>query len=225
MSDPTEPGRVTGSHERVSRNTKRGADSGSPVGSPLAIVLTVVAVAAGFLVFRSISDDDSAGGLPGGATTVSGVTIPGGGTAAPIVPGQVTTPIPTVAGTPTRTGADVVVGNASAASGVAADMTQQLSDLGYTMGTATDQADGQENLETSIVYYVPGGSAEAVAQSLATDMGGLTVEPMPSTLPVASLGENGTVLLMLGNDYAGEDVPGPAPATPSIPATPTSQPN
>ncbi|MDQ3543612.1 MAG: LytR C-terminal domain-containing protein [Actinomycetota bacterium] len=222
MSDPTEPGRVTGSHERVSRTTTRGADSGSPVGSPLAIVLTVVAVAAGFLVFRSISDSDSAGGLPGG--TVSGVTIPGGGTAAPIVPGQVTTPTPTVAGAPTRTGADVVVGNASAASGVAADMTQQLSDLGYTMGTATDQADGQENLETSIVYYVPGGSAEAVAQSLANDMGGLTVEPMPSTLPVASLGENGTVLLMLGNDYAGEDVPGPAPATPSIPATPTSEP-
>ncbi len=222
MSDPTEPGRVTGSHERVSRNSTRGANSGSPVGSPLAIVLTVVAVAAGFLVFRSISDSDSAGGLPGGAT-VSGVTIPGGGTAAPIASGQATTPISTGAGAPTRTGADVVVGNASAASGVAADMTQQLSDLGYTMGTATDQADGQENLETSIVYYVPGGSAEAVAQSLAIDMGGLTVEPMPSTLPVASLGENGTVLLMLGNDYAGEDVPGPAPATPSIPATPTSQ--
>jgi len=221
MSDSTEPGRVTGSHERVARNTNRGADSRSPVGSPLAIALTVVAVAAGFLIFRSISDDGSAGGVPGGATTLPVVTAPGGGAAAPTVPGQVTAPA--VTGAPDREGAVVVVGNASAASGVAADMTEQLADLGYTMGTATDQAEGLENLETSIVYYVPGGSAETVANSLANDMGGLTVEPMPSTLPVASLGDDGTVVLMLGNDYAGDEVPGPSPSTPAVPSTPTSE--
>ena len=221
MSDPTDPGRVTGSQERVSRTPSRPSDSGSPVGSPLTIVLTLIALAAGLLIFRSISDDGNAGGLPGG-TTLPVVTDVSGNTVPTTLPGQVTTPTaPAVTPPPSRIGATVVVGNASAASGVAAGMTEQLTELGYTMGAATDQAEGQENLETSIVYYVVGNDTEAVARSLANDLGGLTVEPMPSTEPVVSMGD-GTVLLMLGNDLAGEEIPGAPPSVPSVPSAPTT---
>ena len=41
----------------VPRRTPRSADGGAPVSGALAIVLAVVAVVAGFLILRSISDD------------------------------------------------------------------------------------------------------------------------------------------------------------------------
>ena len=48
--------------ERGSRRSQRVGDSGSPVGSTLSIVLAVVAVIAGFLILRAITDDDDDGG-------------------------------------------------------------------------------------------------------------------------------------------------------------------
>ena len=51
--------------ERGRDATQRVGDSGSPVGSTLSIVLAVVAVIAGFLILRAITDDDD-----GGATDV-----------------------------------------------------------------------------------------------------------------------------------------------------------
>ena len=223
MSDPTDPGRVTGSHERTQRNNTRVGDSGSPVGSPLTIVLAVIAVVAGFLIFRSISDDGAGvAGLDGGAgTTLPVVTDPTGAVVSTLA-GQVTTPTVTVA--PTRAGATVVVANASSTGQVAAPMSEQLAALGYTMGEPTSQAAGDDypNLDTSIVYFEVGNNSEAVARQLGLDMGGLTVEPMPDPPPVEGGVASGPVVLMLGNDLAGEDVPGPGPTTPAIPSTPTS---
>jgi hypothetical protein len=209
---------VSGAHERPTRTTRVG-DTGSPVGSPLTIVLAVIAVAVGFLIFRSISDDGNASGigeLPSATTLPTGPTTPGqttvvGNTAAP---GVTTT---AAAVTETRTGASVVVANASSTGQVAQPMTDQLAELGYTMGEATSQVEGPENLETSLVYFQVGNNCEAVARTLANDMGGLTVEAMPSPIPVDGGAIDGCVLLMLGNDLAGEEIPGPPPQAPAAP--------
>src|SRR5688572_8114418 len=160
MSDPTDPG-VSGAHERPSRSTRVG-DSGSPVGSPLTIVLAVIAVAAGLLIFRPISDDGNAGGLgdiPDAATTVPAITQPG----------ETAAPGSTAAGTATTTaaatgrvtdGATVVVANASSTGQVAGPMSDQLAELGYTMGEPTSQEEGPDNLEDSIVYFSVGNNCE-----------------------------------------------------------------
>lgn len=219
MSDATDPGHVTGAHERQTRTTPRVGDSGSPLGSPLTIVLALIAVAAGFLIFRSISDGDGAGADP------TATTVPGPGST---VAGQTTTPgatqpTTTAAGTtpPVREGATVVVANASDTGGVAAAMTAELEELGYTLAEPTDQIAGDPNLDTSIVFYVVGNNTEAVAQSLALDMGGLDVEAMPDPIPANEMG-TGNVLLMLGNDLAGESPPGRPPAAPAAPTNPTT---
>ena len=223
MSDSTDPGGMSGSHERTSRSTRAG-DSGSPVGSPLTIVLAVIAVAVGFLIFRSISDDGDAGGL---------IDVPDGGTTIPVAqPGETAAPGSTVSGAATTIaaaqtgrvtdGATVVVANASSTGQVAAPMSDQLAELGYTMGEPMSQEEGPDNLEESIVYFSVGNNCEAVARSVANDMGGLEVEAMPTPIPVEGGAIDGCVLLMLGNDYAGEDVPGPPPSAPAAPSTPTA---
>jgi len=203
MSDPTDPGGVGANADR-GRSSTRVGDSGSPVGSPLTIVLALIAVAVGFLIFRSIDDSDAGGPeVSGGATTVAG--------AATTAPGATTATTAAAATTaPTRVvdGATLIVANASAASGVATQMTQQLETAGYTMADPTDQAEGDENLETSVVYYVEAPpQIQTVAQSVARDLGGLEVQPMPNPIPVdgGSIG-TATVLVMLGDDIAGQSL-------------------
>jgi len=227
MSDPTDPGGVTGGHERSSRNSTRTGDSGSPVGSPLTIVLAVIAVAAGFLIFRSISDDNSdAGGLVptsaapapgGGATTTAGGTAPAGGTVA--------TPA-TTAGVRVTDGATVIVANASGVSGSAGTMSDELEAAGYTMEGPTDD-DSDEPLEETVVYFVVGTATEAVAQSVARDLGNVEVQPMPDPIPTSdgSIGA-AAVLVLLGSDTAGQSLeeltPPAAPAAPSVATTTTT---
>jgi len=191
------------------------------VGSPLTIVLAVIAVVAGFLIFRSISDEGSAGGLPSDVT-LPVVTDASGATVATTAAPGATSPAVTTTVAPTRTGATVVVANASSTGQVAGPMSDQLEALGYTMGEPTSQVEGPDNLETSIVYFSVANNSEAVARTLARDMGGLEVEPMPDPIPVEGGVIDGPVLLMLGNDYAGEEVPGPPPAAPTVPALPTT---
>ena len=228
MSDHTDPGHVTGSHERTTRSGTRVGDSGSPVGSPLTIVLAVIAVAVGFLIFRSISDDDGAlgdGGLPDGATTLpTGATVVGqttvaGGTAAP----GATTPT-TIA--PTREGATVVVINAGEVSQSAAGMTEELKALGYTTVDGISDND-EDEAETTIVYFAGPGGPEAVARSVAADLGNVTVESAPADMttlinPDDSAGE-ATVFVMLGTDLSGQSLPLPqAPAAPTLVTTTTT---
>jgi LytR cell envelope-related transcriptional attenuator len=215
MSDPTDPGGVSANAERA-RSTRVG-DSGSPVGSPLTIVLALIAVVVGFLIFRSIDNSDAGGVETDGATTVPTTATTVAGTATTVAPAT------TVAAGRVTDGATVIVANASAAGGVATEMTSELESAGYTMAEPTDQAAGDENLDTSIVYYVTAPpQIKAVAESVARDLGGLTVEAMPSPIPVdgGSIG-TATVLVMLGNDIAGEtidDLGGAAAANVQAPA-------
>jgi hypothetical protein len=137
--------------------------------------------------------------------------------------------VTTVPATPTTvgrvtTGATVVVANASGVGGSAGAMSTALQTAGYAMGTAGNSTG--EQLATSLVYYVAGdAAAQAVAASVATDMGGLAVSEMPQPPPIdAGLGTS-TVLVMLGTDTAGKTLadlnptavapPAPAGATPT----------
>jgi LytR cell envelope-related transcriptional attenuator len=202
--------------ERGSRRTARVGNSGSPVGSTLSIVLAVVAVIAGFLILRAITDDDDG---DDGSLVTPGTDEPGsdGTTPATATPGTVgptTVPATTL---PQRvtTGATVVVANASGIGGSAGAMTTALEAAGYTMGTAGNTTGEQQ--ETSVIYYVAGDpAAQAVAQSVATDMGGLQIAEMPSPPPIdAGLGTS-TVLVMVGTDTANKTLAdlNPAAVTP-----------
>ena len=217
MSDPTDPGGVGANAER-GRSSTRVGDSGSPVGSPLTIVLALIAVAVGFLIFRSIDDSD-AGGLedPAGATTVApGATT----TAAPGATTATTAAPATTAPDLVTEGATLIVANASAAGGEAQNMQDALAEAGFTVTDEATSDASAEPLEESVVYYSEGVPAiQAVAQSVARVMGGLTVQPMPSPIPVegGSIG-TATVVVMMGNDTAGESLDDLGAAAPNIQA-------
>jgi len=224
VSDPTDPGGVGAAQaERGARGTRIG-DSGSPVGSPLTIVLAVIAVVAGFLIFRTLDDGAPSGAAAGGGdpgaidlgstTTVAGqaggavTTVAGGGGA----------PTTTTAFVPVRTGGTVIVANASQVPGSAGRMTTTLESAGYATADATD---ADKNLVTvpinkTIVYYSVGVDMNLV-NTLARDLGGATVQPMPREIPVSgnALGA-ATVLVMLGTDMADK------PLTPVLAAAPNA---
>lgn len=195
----------------AARRTPRQGVGGSPVGSWLTIVLAVVAVIAGFLILRNITNDS--------------------GTASPTTPGETQTPVddpdstlvdisvPVTEATTTTTtiartteGASVVVANANTVGGSAGGMTKTLELAGYSVIDPVN-ASGP-NLTASIVYFdTAQASAEAVARSVALDLGGVEVLVLPTPAPTADgdLGEAG-VLVLLGDDQAGKTLEELAPA-------------
>jgi hypothetical protein len=192
------------------RRAPRVGDSGSPVGSTLSIVLAVVAVVAGFLILRAITDDDDGSGDDITLESTSpGATSPDASAGGPTTaPGAETT---TTLGRVT-TGATVVVANASGVQGSAAAMTTVLEGAGYAMGEAGNTTGAQ--LDTSVVYYAAGDvAAQAVAASVATDMGGLAVSEMPSPPPISTGLGTATVLVMVGTDTANKTLADMNPAT------------
>jgi hypothetical protein len=189
----------------VSRRPRAG-DGGAPASGALAIVLAVVAVVAGFLILRSINDDDDgdAGETPIGTTASSdsgAVTTLGGVTT---VAGTTTTTQPPLVLDPAVT---VIVANASNVNGSAAQMSRALEVVGYTMGEATNKADTLGQLDASVIYFDPNvPNAENVAGSVARSLGGVdSIAPVATPAPTESgeLGGAG-VLVMLGIDKAGK---------------------
>ena len=112
------------SAERGARRPRVG-DSGSPVGSTLSIILAVVAIVAGFLILRAITDDDSSADgeeITGGtATEVTTPTIPEGQ-----ITVETTAAPPTAPAGPVYTGATISVANASGIGGSAGAMSTAL---------------------------------------------------------------------------------------------------
>ena len=99
-------------------------------------------------------------------------------------------------------GATVVVANASGIGGSAGAMSTALEGAGYTMGTAGNS--NGEQLATSVVYYVAGDvAAQAVAASVAADMGGVSTrrDAVAAADRQQGLG-TATVLVMVGTDTA-----------------------
>lgn len=190
----------------ASRRVPRQGVGGSPVGSTLSIVLAVVAVIAGFLILQNITDDGGSGSADDGTELIpleTATTIADGAVA------EATT-IPTV---PTSTtipkvvdGATVAVANANTVGGSAGDMTKTLQLEGYTMGSAVN-ATGP-NIDDTIIYYDPAVAASLdVANSVARDLGGVSVLTVVSPAPTESgdLGD-AAVLVLLGNNQAGKSV-------------------
>lgn len=123
----------------TARRQPRQGLGGSPVGSTLSIVLAVVAVVAGFLILRNITDDGggSSGGAPSDSTTPTSTTDP---------PPTSTTEPPLV-----TAGTQVVVANASGVAQSAAGMTAQLATVGFEMGEATNAT--SSGVLASVVHY------------------------------------------------------------------------
>jgi len=202
-------GLAEGEPERGTRRSSRVGDSGSPVGSTLSIVLAVIAVIAGFLILRAITDDDD--GDAGGIGTEDTGSTPGTATGAG--DGATTTSAATsTTQAEVRTGAVVVVANASGVQGSATAMSTALEGAGYTMGEPGNTNGGQ--LSASVVYYVAGDTAaQAVANTVAKDMGGISVEEMPTPPPFDGELGGATVLVMVGTDTAGKTLADLAPQT------------
>jgi len=184
----------------------RAGDGGAPASGALAIVLAVVAVVAGFLILRSINDDDDgdAGETPSGTEAPSDAattTIAGTVTT---IPAATTTTAPPLVLDPAVT---VIVANASNVNGSAAQMSRALGVVGYTMGEPTNKADSVGQLDASVVYFDPAvPNAEAVAGSVARSLGGvdsIAAVVVPAPTETGELGGAG-VLVMLGIDKAGK---------------------
>ena len=180
------------------RRSPRQGVGGSPMGSTISIVLAVVAVIVGFLILQNITDDGPSSG----------------DSSAPVDSVADTTPDSVVETSSTTTtepplvteGATVVVANASGVPGSAGRMTTELATVGFTMAEATNST--QSGLTASIVQYDPTiAAAQAVAESVARSMGGLTVEVVPTPAPVDGGSLNGAgVLVLLGTDEADKTI-------------------
>jgi hypothetical protein len=180
--------------------TPRQTTGGAPAASTIMIVVTVIAVVIGFFILKKIRDDGDSGSAvrPPTESTVASTT-----TADPLAT-TTTIGAPTTSGL-VVTGTSVQVANISTASGVAAGLTKELQGRGFTLGKATNGTGPK--LATSVVYYDPTNpSAQPVANSVATLMGGIAVEALPATIPVtgAKVDTGVGVLVMLGNDKAGK---------------------
>jgi hypothetical protein len=169
------------------------------MGSTVAIVVTAVAVILGFLILRQVNDSGDST-TPGVATSS---TIDPAGTTTSIALNTTTTTLPLV-----TTGTKVQVANASGVSGVARQMTTALSAEGFDMADPTN-ATVSPNLDVSkVIYNGTDTAALAVANSVATVLGGITVEQSASAPPVdgAAFAPGSGVILLLGNDLAGKTI-------------------
>lgn len=190
-----------------SRRTPRQGIGGAPLGSGLTIALAAVALVAGFFILRDLNDN--------AGSTVGGVSTPAGDEdvaedGSPVISVGVTVPVETVpvVTEPPRvtTGATVIVANANTVGGSAGQMSASLEFEGYTLGDPVNASGA--NLEQSIVYYAESvAGAQAVAESVARDLGGIDVLTLPTPAPVADgdVGDAG-VVVMLGDAQAGQTI-------------------
>lgn len=207
---------------QIPRRSGRAGDGGAPVSGALAIVLSVVAVVAGFLILNSLSDGDTAADFPppgvvsdDDAPPDDGTTDPDG-SAAPTLPTTTTIPPLQV------DGASVIVANANGQGGSAGRVTTVLeTGAGFTTVQATNANSNIPDLDDSVIYYdTSQPAAQTVAESVNRALGGgLLVQPQPEVAPIADGDMRGAgVLLMLGKDHADItvdqlDLPGSGDAT------------
>lgn len=195
------------------RPSRRGGEGGAPVSGALTIVLAVIAVVAGFLILRAITNDGDNGSSlppsPGGTAS----TLPDDEEDDPSVTSSTTEPAPTSTTEPPLVfeGAVVVVANANNVNGSAGAMSDLLGGAGFSMGTPTNASTGQ--LETTVIYFDPANeNAQIVAESVNRVLGGDSSISQVGTPAQTQSGElEGDVLVLLGNDKAGSTLEELAP--------------
>jgi hypothetical protein len=202
------------------RRSPRISDGGAPVSGGLAIALAVVAVVAGFLILRSISDsgNESADFPPPGGSSATADPSGDAATTENTDPGAAIATLPTTTTDPPLivAGASVVVANANGQGGSASAMSRALEAVaGFTVVDPTNASATIPDLDESVIYFDPSvPAAQAVANSLARVLGGVSsIAPLPEPTPPTQDGTlNGAqVLLMLGKDKANQPLAELAP--------------
>jgi hypothetical protein len=159
----------------------------------VAVVIALVAGIIGLLILKNVKDDE--GSSSGPDNTSKPTTTVGGST---------TSGVTTTSGVlDIRTGATVVVANASSQDGVAGQLSTLLQKRGYKTG---DPVNANAKRDTTIILVKDGDvQAAAVARTLLKDMGlpGPT-QSLPTPAPTKQSIGTATVLIMLGADKAGE---------------------
>jgi hypothetical protein len=215
---------------QIPRRTTRVSDGRAPVSGALAIVLAVVAVVAGFLILRSISNGGEQSLDFNGTDSSSGDDAGNGDTAPDSTTGVSIATLPTTTTLPplVTEGASVIVANANGVGGSASAMSRALeTGPGFTMVDPVNSSATIGDLDVSVIYFEPSNpAAETVANSVSTVLGGVaSIAPMPETPPTRDGTLNGAdVLLMLGNDKAGKTLAELAPEVATSPVAVTNPP-
>ncbi len=193
MQDPNRPARP---------RPGQSAPASRPATPIIAVVIAAVAGLIGLIVLRDVKSD--AGNTNSDTTEITDTTEPTDDTTFTddsSVP-DVTLPVLV------RTGAIVVVSNASGKKGAAGALTDELKARGYDAGKAFTANSGTLN-DTTQVLVAPGDEAAlAVAKSVMAEMG---LDGMPGPLdesaPVKQSDVSGaTILILLGLDKAGQSL-------------------
>jgi hypothetical protein len=185
-----------------------------PATPIVAVVIAAVAGLLGLLVLKNVKDDSSGGSSNTPKTTV-----------APSTTAPDSSALPTTTVQMIRTGATVIVANASKIDGMAGALSNDLKTRGYTMGKPVTSTVVQDT--TQILAKVGDAAAQAVARSLIVEMGLSGIpSPLTDTAPLKS-GDLGaaTVVIVLGKDKAGQPLPpigGSDTTQTSSPATQTT---
>jgi LytR cell envelope-related transcriptional attenuator len=199
----TDPSAASTGHRR--RGAPRRGDSRAPVTTVVTLAAGAIAVVAGFLVLRSVTNQAVGSNEVASGVAMTTVTTPlstTGLSASTTTTTTTTTTTATVAPSVSKSDATVVVANASGVNRSATAMTADLAADGYTTAPVANSTGPR--LERSIIYYLKGDPASlAVARLLAEQIPTARTLPMPERPPLDRPLKGATVALMLGTDAAG----------------------
>jgi hypothetical protein len=184
----------------------RSSGGGSNVNSTLSIIIAVLALLLGFFILRDIRGDNTSQTI---ATSTQDAVVPtetatDTGTATTVLEIPVQTTI-------VLTAFKIQIANASGIAGSAGQLTTELQGRGFIVQPALNKSEITPKQTVTVVYYLLG--SEAVAASVAKELGGVAVAAMPEPIPTETgkLGE-ASVLILLGTDIAGIPLPPSASA-------------
>jgi hypothetical protein len=184
----------------------RSSGGGSNVNSTLSIIIAILALLLGFFILRDIRGDNTSQTI---ATSTQDAVVPtetatDTGTATTVLEIPVQTTI-------VLTAFKIQIANASGIAGSAGQLTTELQGRGFIVQPALNKSEITPKQTVTVVYYLLG--SEAVAASVAKELGGVAVAAMPEPIPTETgkLGE-ASVLILLGTDIAGIPLPPSASA-------------
>lgn len=194
MQDPNRPPRP---------RPGQAAPASRPATPIIAVVIAAIAGLIGLVILRDVKSD-SGNTNDGASPEVTDTTEPTSDSTFTdeTIPTETTMPVLV------RTGATVVVSNASGKKGAAGALTDELKARGYDTGKAFTANSGTLNDTTQVLVQPGDAAALAVAKSIMAEMGlEGTPGPLDESAPVKQSDVNGaTVLVLLGLDKAGQSL-------------------